>query len=603
MCDDDDLMGQFLQEAGELLEALNESLISLESDSKDSDTLNTVFRAFHTIKGGAGFLELPSVSDLCHRSEDIFSKIRSGDRDFTSSDMDVFSSVLDYLGDSFEVLALDSSAKLQYPTALIKNLDDLNQAQIDNTCDDSESDEMELLFEQIKNSSGAEDYHKTKDDEYTDDEMEKLFDTLKTAPSLSNGGSSSNQSVSEQVSECSNQPSSKSTSKPKKAEQPTVRVDTAKMDGIVNLVGELVLNRNRLKKISAEIENTELIKGLSELNYITSELQSAVMKTRMQPVKRVFQRFPRMVRDVSRGLGKQVELVVIGEDTELDKNLVDALADPLIHMIRNSVDHGIEMPDDRSKAGKPVKGVVTLKATQVGDHVELTISDDGKGIDPAFMRTKCVEKGLISKEEADSISDADALQMIFLPGFSTADEVTDLSGRGVGMDVVKTSLEALNGYVSIDSTPGFGTVFTMKIPLTMAILQTLMVESLSQCYAIPLPSIVEIFVYKEEMINEVDGQHISRFRGGSIPIFYMSDLFPLSKSESSDSGKSLKIVVVSIGDKQAGLVVENVLGQEEVVIKPMGAFLGEMKGYAGATITGNGHVALILDVNKMVSLS
>jgi len=576
---DQELLSQFLEEANELYESLNEGLMGLDGDPTNTEFLNDVFRGFHTIKGGAGFLELKSMVELCHRCEDLFDQIRSGERKFTSSDMDVCSDVLNTLATYFEILQ-NGSFDLPYPSDLIGVLDKvLHGSDTDASSNSGQVLALDLIGDE--------------------EDMDDFFDSIKQAPKVD---LPPDDYIPEKVEMVADSDDISSTKKKKSSESSVVRVETSKIDDIVNLVGELVLNRNRLKKVATELQQPDLVKSVSDLDFITSELQSSVMKTRMQPVKRVFQRFPRMVRDIARNLGKEVAIEMIGEDTEIDKNLVDALADPMIHMIRNSVDHGIEMPSQRLKGGKDVRGLVTLKAEQLGDHIEITISDDGKGISADFMRKTCIEKKLINEAEAEQLSDNDALQMIFLPGFSTAEKLTDLSGRGVGMDVVKTTVERLNGYVSIDSTPGFGTSFTLKIPLTMAILQTLMVEVGEQSYAIPLPGISEIFVYEQDKVNVIDGQNLSRFREGSVPIFYLDEILP-PDDLIEVKGISKKIVAVSIGDKVAGLVVDNVVGQEEVVIKPMGAFLGELNEYAGATITGDGQVALILDVNKLLSVS
>lgn len=583
---DQELLSQFLEEAGDLFEGLNESLIELESDQGNSDLLNDIFRAFHTIKGGAGFLELKAMVDLCHRCEDIFDKIRSGEREFTSEDMDVFSKVLDELGVMFDRIR-DGNMGLDYPASLIHDLDVI--LNVTGGSAPSVAPSKSVAIDLI---SG--------DEEDEVDEMDAFFESIKQAPEVELPEEAVVSLVEAPESEIDTEASS--SKKSKKSDNSVVRVDTSKIDDIVNLVGELVLNRNRLKQVAIELDSQDLLRGISALDYITTELQSSVMKTRMQPVKKVFQRFPRMVRDIARGLDKQVSMVMVGEDTELDKNLVDALADPMIHMIRNSVDHGVEMPDVRTQKGKPSQGTIELKAEQIGDHILITIKDDGKGIDASMIRSKAVEKGVASKEDADNLSDEEALQLIFAPGFSTAEQISDLSGRGVGMDVVKTTVERLNGYVSIDSKLGFGTTFTLKIPLTMAIMQTLMVEVGSDSYAIPLPGVSEIFIYDNNKVNVIDGQSLSRLRDGSVPIFYLDELLP-PQIQTELEGSNKKVVVVSIADKFAGIVVDNVIGQEEVVIKPLGAFMGDQTEYAGATITGNGQVALILDVNKLLSVS
>lgn len=580
---DEDILAQFVQEATELLDVLSENLIKLESNHSDKEVVNIIFRAFHTIKGGAGFLGQKPLVDLCHRSENIFDLIRSDQRNFTSSDMDVFSEVLDSLIASFDILS-NGSAELSYPDDLIKRLDEIE------TCgEDTEGEPSAALSDE--------------------EALELLFDELSTAPSLPNqpepietkSPPAESPTVEEIKSQLPREPAPKK-NLGGKSEGQIVKVGTERIDAIVNLVGELVLNRNRLKKISSDLTDAGLDKGLSELDFIATELQSAVMKTRMQPVKQVFQRFPRVVRDIARSLGKKVDIIFIGEDTELDRNLVDSLSDPLMHMVRNSVDHGIEGIDARLSLGKKESGSLTLKAETKGDSVEITISDDGKGIDPNAIREKCISKGLVSADEAESMPDKEVMQMVFLPGFSTASSITDLSGRGVGLDVVKTGIESMNGTVSIDSELGKGTVFTLRIPMTMTVLQTLMVESESSVYAIPLSVINEIYFYDEKTTNKVSGQLLSRFKDGTLPIFHLSDLLPL---EDVPEGffQSQKVVVVSVSDKSVGFVVDNVVGQEEVVIKPLGAFISDLQGYVGATITGGGDVALILDTSRIINVN
>lgn len=601
---DEEILSQFVQEANELLEVLSENLIKLEKNKTDKEVINIVFRAFHTIKGGAGFLGQKPLVDLCHRSENIFDLIRSGSRSFSSSDMDVFSEVLDSLISSFELL-VNGPAELPYPADLIAVLDSIETV--------SEDDK--------NNGAGAELSAKktSKAPQLSDEEaLEALFDELTTAPKLTNESGQASDSVQPEVAlskaEQESPPLVQSVSpnkvvppeQPKnpinaKPEAQIVRVGTDRIDAIVNLVGELVLNRNRLKKISSELSDSGLDKGLSELDFIASELQSAVMKTRMQPVKRVFQRFPRVVRDIARSLGKKVELVFVGEDTELDKNLVDALADPLMHMVRNSVDHGIEDVDVRLAARKSDTGTLTLKAETKGDSVQITISDDGKGIDPSMIRNKCIDKGLVTANDADSMSEKELLQMVFMPGFSTASSITDLSGRGVGLDVVKTGIEAMNGTVLIDSIMGVGTEFILSIPMTMTVLQTLMIESDSCVYAIPLSVINEIYIYDEGSTNTVSGQLLSRFKDGTMPIFHLNNLLPVVDVPDGYF-ENQKVVVVTVADRSIGFVVDNVVGQEEVVIKPLGAFISNLQGYMGATITGGGDVALILDTSRILNV-
>ena len=373
-----------------------------------------------------------------------------------------------------------------------------------------------------------------------------------------------------------------------------MRVETATLDRIMNMVGELVLIRNRLLNLEAAVGNEAVTQTVANLDVVTSDLQMAAMKTRMQPIKKVFGRFPRVVRDLARALDKQIELVMEGEDTDLDKNLVEALADPLIHLVRNSVDHGIEMPAERLAAGKPATGVLRLAAAQGGDQIVLTIADDGKGIDAEALRRKAVEKGLMDEEAAARLSTRECYELIFLPGFSTKDQISDISGRGVGMDVVKTRITQINGSIQIDSQLGVGTIIRISVPLTLAIMPTLMVVLGTQVFALPLVNVQEIINFERHQAREVDGRKTMVVRGKALPLFYLSRWLIEGVREFTE--QQGHVVVVRIGNQSVGLLVDDLIGQEEVVIKPLGALLHGIKGLSGATITGNGKIALILDL-------
>ena len=390
------------------------------------------------------------------------------------------------------------------------------------------------------------------------------------------------------------EPVSKESGKDAAAET-TVRVDTRRLDEIMNMVGELVLVRNRLVRIGESSADEVLSKALANLDLVTADLQTAVMKTRMQPIRKVFGRFPRVVRDLARSLGKEVSLELIGEDTDLDKNLVEALADPLVHLVRNAVDHGIEKPADRERKGKVRQGTILLAAEQEGDHILLTISDDGNGMDPTVLRNKAVEKGVMDREAADRLSDDECFNLIFAPGFSTKDEISDVSGRGVGMDVVKTKISQLNGSIAIHSRPGQGSRIEIKVPLTLAIMPTLMVMVGQQAFALPLVSVNEIFHLDLKRTNVVDGQQVVTVREKALPLFHLKRW--LIRGESGVPAQtSAHVVIVSVGTQRIGFVVDDLVGQEEVVIKPLGRMLNGTPGMAGATITGDGRIAIILDV-------
>jgi two-component system chemotaxis sensor kinase CheA len=378
----------------------------------------------------------------------------------------------------------------------------------------------------------------------------------------------------------------------------TVRVDTEVLDHIMNMVGELVLARNRLVALVASKSDDVLAKAVGNLDVVTADLQAGVMRTRMQPIRKVFGRFPRVVRDLARTLGKDVHLEMQGEDTDLDKNLVEALADPLVHLVRNAVDHGVESPAVREAAGKPRRGTVLLAAQQEGDHILLSIADDGAGMDAEVLRRKAVEKGVLDPEAAARLDARECFHLIFLPGFSTKSEISDVSGRGVGMDVVKTRIAQLNGSVDIDSTPGKGSVIRIRVPLTLAIVPTLMVMLGDQIVAFPLVNVSEIFDLAPGTTHTLDGQLVVQVRGRPLPLFHLRQW--ASGGPVAEARPGTHVVVVQVGGQQTGFMVDQLLGQEEVVVKPLGALLHGLAGLAGATITGDGRIALILDVPSLV---
>ncbi len=679
----DEIMQDFLLEAGEILELLNEQTVELESNPEDTDLLNAVFRSFHTIKGGAGFLSIEPLVDVCHTAENVFDVLRQGQRSVDAELMDVVLEVLDVVNGMFEEIKRGEDP-VPADTGLISRLNTYSTPADADTSAQPENDTVEPEVEATPGEAVAEDQSSqdTSDatataeegpsarsiDEITEDEFEELLDELHgkgnhgglpavdqqpatATPALDNqetsvhsnagsdditddefealldelqekqeGAFKEKASADQQADKKTEQPADEKvvelkptekaqTSKPKdkpaaKTQAPkaetTVRVETSTLDRIMNMVGELVLVRNRLSNLEAEIGHDEMSKTVSNLDVVTADLQTYVMKTRMQPIKKVFGRFPRVVRDLARSLNKEVALEMIGEDTDLDKNLVEALSDPLVHLVRNSVDHGIEMPDVREAAGKPRQGTVVLSAEQEGDHILLTIQDDGAGIDANVLRNKVVEKGLMDEEAISRLSDKEVYNLIFLPGFSTKQEISDISGRGVGMDVVKTRINQLNGMVDIDSARGKGTTMSIKLPLTLAIMPTLMVRlgDADQTFALPLVNVNEIIELDNNRINKVDGKPVMIVRGKPIPLFYLNGL--LHNSGNNYEGSAAHVVIVSIGTSHVGLLVDKLLGREEVVIKPLGAMLQGTRGLAGATITGNGKIALIVDLPDLI---
>ncbi|MDR8524450.1 chemotaxis protein CheA [Shewanella fidelis] len=727
---DEEILQDFLIEAGEILELLQEQLVALENNPDDTDLLNAIFRGFHTVKGGAGFLGLSPMVDVCHEAENTFDLLRTGKRSVTANLMDVILQAVDSINSMFAETQAGQPQSPAEPTLLAQlktlsagellaselaqpsavepiaaevpsepapvteapkaeetpieaaaetsagSIDDIDEAEFEalldalhgagngpgasatsesisaanSSSDDITDDEFESLLDELhgsgqfktpetastSTSSLASVEPTTNDvdsDEITDDEFERLLDELHgsgAGPGSANQGGSVTAISSTNTAQTDNpatvvqaittsqqaepqetvqpaavaapqpQPVAKAAPKPASSNMPqaetTVRVDTSRLDQIMNMVGELVLVRNRLLSLGVAREDEEMSKALANLDLVTADLQGAVMKTRMQPIKKVFGRFPRVVRDLARTLNKEIDLVMVGEDTDLDKNLVEALADPLVHLVRNSVDHGIEMPDIREANGKQRTGTITLSASQEGDHILLKIEDDGAGMDPEKLKSIAISRGVLDEDSAARMTDEEAYNLIFAPGFSTKVEISDISGRGVGMDVVKTRITQLNGSVYIDSQQGKGTRLEIKVPLTLAIMPTLMVEVAEQVFALPLSSVNEIFHLDLTKTNVVDGQLTVIVRDKAVPLFYLEQWLSRKSGFSHGDKQHGHVVIVQLGTMQIGFVVDSLIGQEEVVIKPLGTLLHGTPGMAGATITSDGGIALILDV-------
>ena len=666
---DDDILQDFLIEASEILEELSEQLVTLEREPDDKDLLNAIFRGFHTVKGGAGFLSLTPLVDTCHRAENIFDILRTGQRQVTSELMDVILRALDTVNAMFveiqnhenptpadpELLAelerycqpetadeaqpvetgdpndgtIDSLGEQEYQ----QMLDELAPEHLDmpeedtlaqvSGSDDITDDEFEALLDQLHGAgkhSGvptgaveepAVEQPSAADDEIDDLEFEALLDQLHGAgkgPSVAAPEAAAPASVPKAAAPVSPppakaapavaKPAAKAPASHSSAADSSVRVDTKILDNIMNMVGELVLVRNRLLSLAANNEDETISKTITNLDAVTGDLQGAVMKTRMQPIKKVFGRFPRVVRDIARSMNKEITLEMVGEDTDLDKNLVEALADPLVHLVRNSCDHGVEMPKVREAAGKPRAGVIRLTASQEGDHILLGIEDDGAGMDAQKLKDIAIKRGILDADGAARMSDNEAYNLIFAPGFSTKVEITDVSGRGVGMDVVKTGINSVNGSIHIDSELGKGTKLQIKVPLTLAILPTLMVMVGSQTFALPLTNVVEIFHLDLTRTSMVDGQRTVVVRNHATPLFYLQDW--LLKGEQKAHQEQGHVVIVAVGNQHIGFVVDALIGQEEVVIKPLDNLLHGTPGMAGATITSDGGIALILDLAGLI---
>ncbi|MBB3274581.1 MULTISPECIES: chemotaxis protein CheA [unclassified Pseudoxanthomonas] len=605
-----EIAADFLIEAQEILDRLGEQLVTLEQDPGDSEQLNAVFRGFHTLKGGAGFLGIQAMVNLCHAAEEALGMVRAGKATLEADHFDAAQQSLDWLQRMLDAVAAGEEPP-HAPATLIAQFDvDAAPAPVRAPVatpaaggnDLITDDEFEALLDQLHGGATppATAVAPAGGDLISEDEFEALLDQL-------HGGAVPGAATARPAPAAAPQsapvrppapaPAPASPVRPARASEAeqTIRVDTKRLDAIVNLVGELVLSRNRLKTLRARLRDEELDRAVSGLDIATARLQNAVMRTRMQPVGKVFSRFPKVARDVARSLKKEVDLELIGADTELDRNLVEALSDPLVHLVRNAIDHGIELPDLREATGKPRSGQVRLAAQQEGDYVTIEIRDDGAGIDPERLRDKALEKGLIEPEAAARLSHDECLQLIFLPGFSTKTEITDISGRGVGMDVVQSRIRELSGQIQIHSQLGRGSRFLIRVPLTLAILPTLLVQAGDPVYALPLARVMEVLHAPASSLRWFDGQAVLDRQSTTLP------LVDLRRWLGVEAVKAplLTIVVLQMGDQRFGLVVDQVRGREEVVIKPLPRAVRGLRGYAGATLIGDGRMALILDVDGL----
>ncbi|WP_315387856.1 chemotaxis protein CheA [uncultured Stenotrophomonas sp.] len=598
----DDIAADFILEAQEILDRLGEQLVSLEQSPQDSDQLNAVFRGFHTLKGGAGFLGIQAMVELCHAAEETLGMARSGQAVLQAHHFDAGQQSLDYLQSMLDSVSAGTEPGYA-PPELIAQFD-VNgpavpapvAAAAPASSDLITDDEFEALLDTLHGGAAPTAVTPTKNDGLIgEDEFEALLDQLHggAAPGAVQAAAPAVAPAPRPV--AAPAPAKPAANKPVAEAEHTVRVDTKRLDAIVNLIGELVLSRNRLKTLRARLHDEELDRAVSTLDIATARLQSAVMRTRMQPVGKVFSRFPKVARDVARNLKKEVELELIGAETELDRNLVEALADPLVHLVRNAIDHGIEMPELREAQGKTRSGNVRLSAQQEGDYVSIEVQDDGAGIDPERLRAKAREKGLIDPEAAARLSSEECLHLVFLPGFSTKQEVTDISGRGVGMDVVQSRIRELSGQIQIQSELGRGSRFLIRVPLTLAILPTLLVQAGEDIYALPLARVMEVLHAPNTSLGWFDGRAVLDRKSHTLPLVDLRHWLDVEPAASP----LLTIVVLQAGEARFGLVVDQVRGREEVVIKPLPKALRGLRGYAGATLIGDGRMSLILDVDGL----
>jgi two-component system chemotaxis sensor kinase CheA len=681
-----ELLEDFLVEAFEMIEEMDQDLVELENSPDDLDLLNKIFRVAHTIKGSGSFLNFDKLTRLTHHMEAVLDKARKDELTITPEIMDVIlesvdamKGILEYIRDNGEDSAPDidiepvvtkldaivnggnisgentdtkesNSEETKKPNIVGSiNLDEITLENADEIDLDSlEPEELDAVLEhlvKLRNEKPKKADNINLDEitlENADEidldslEPEEADAVLEHLVELRNKNSLDKKQENQDKKEENNNENKKDekskptpttpakvenkqlTAEQKKKEvkkaisvaaEQTIRVDVKRLDQLMNLIGELVLAKNRLIKIYNDVEERyegekfleELNQVVSSISIVTTDLQIAVMKTRMLPIGKVFNKFPRLVRDLSRELGKKVKLIIEGEETELDKSIIEEIGDPLVHMIRNSVDHGIESPEERKEKGKSEEGTVWLRAYNEGNMIVIEIKDDGKGMDPEILKNKAIEKGIITETEAANMSDKEAFMLIFKPGFSTAAKVTNVSGRGVGMDVVKTNIEKLNGIIEVDSAPGKGTTFKLKIPLTLAIIQALLVASQEDLFAVPLSNVIETVRIVEEDIYTIEGKSVLKLREEVLPLVNMADIFEIEKILEPE--KYLYVVILGLGATKVGLIVDRFIGQEEIVIKSLGEFLKGLPGIAGATIRGDGRVTLIVDVGSLMRLA
>ncbi|GAA7673981.1 chemotaxis histidine kinase/response regulator CheAY2 [Helicobacter pylori] len=656
MDDLQEIMEDFLIEAFEMNEQLDQDLVELEHNPEDLDLLNRIFRVAHTIKGSSSFLNLNILTCLTHNMEDVLNRARKGEIKITPDIMDVVLRSIDLMKTLLVTIRDTGSdtnnGKENEIEEAVKQLQAITSQNLEGAKEgtkeapkkeNQEEAKKENIKENQENKAKAPTAENTASDnpladepdlDYTnmsaeevEAEIERLLNKRQEADKERRAQKKQEAKPKQEVTPTKETPKTETPKAPKtetkakaKADteenkapsigvEQTVRVDVRRLDHLMNLIGELVLGKNRLIRIYSDVEERydgekfleELNQVVSSISAVTTDLQLAVMKTRMQPVGKVFNKFPRMVRDLSRELGKSIELIIEGEETELDKSIVEEIGDPLIHIIRNSCDHGIEPLEERRRLNKPETGKVQLSAYNEGNHIVIKISDDGKGLDPVMLKEKAIEKGVISERDAEGMSDREAFNLIFKPGFSTAKVVSNVSGRGVGMDVVKTNIEKLNGIIEIDSEVGVGTTQKLKIPLTLAIIQALLVGVQEEYYAIPLSSVLETVRISQDEIYTVDGKSVLRLRDEVLSLVRLSDIFKVDAILESNS--DVYVVIIGLADQKIGVIVDYLIGQEEVVIKSLGYYLKNTRGIAGATVRGDGKITLIVDVGAMMDMA
>jgi len=599
----EELLSDFLLEAGEMLSDVDSKLMELEKRPDDSNLLNEIFRGFHTIKGGAGFLNATELVTLCHLTENLFDKLRNRKLTLSAELMDVIFAATADVRRMFDAL----HQSRQPHAAPAQMLEDLKAALSGKivakveakapvtpspvSCVQTIGVDWDALYRAVVGTDIVEAVGVTRDPEKIAEAVAEEESTKKAfgrrtedVPGATIGRRDGDVPIQE-------------------ARESTIRVETGRLDQVLNLSGEIGLTKNRLTHLRSNLLQgcndadtlRELDQSVTQLDMLVVNLQNAVMKTRMQPIGRLFKKYPRLARDLARSLGKDVELVLSGEETEMDKTMIEDLNDPLVHLVRNAVDHGVETVEQRKAAGKPEKSIVELSARQEGDHIVITIVDDGRGMRPEVIRNKAIEKGLLTAEMANTLDEKQCLELVFLPGFSTKDEISSVSGRGVGMDVVKTNIQKLNGTISIHSEPGKGSVFEIFLPLTLAILPVLMLRLGSQSFAVPLSMVREILSVSQGQLHQVSGKATMVVRGEVLPVLPLAQLIGW---EASDKYPEVG-VLMQFGSNSFILSADGFAGHDDVVIKSLDTF--RPKGVAGVTMSSEGDIVLILDIKELLS--
>ncbi|GFO67423.1 chemotaxis protein CheA [Geomonas limicola] len=575
-CEDQELLEGFLAETTELLEKLDDDLVSLEKSPEDAELMNRIFRSIHTVKGASSFLGFDLLVKVTHKTEDVLNRLRKGELVVTPEIMDVILEAVDLVKTLVADIKAGEIVERDIESTIAKLVPFLSM----------NATEATVLSAAPKAEESA---------------PAASAQPAAAAPAAAQSAVPQVAPAAAKLKEPVPQKAAPAAKGEELADNSTVRVDVKRLDDLMNQVGELVLERNRMIQLHSDYQSGLDPNGFSDdfgklskrLNFVTSELQMQVLKMRMLPVEKVFKKFPRIVRNLARDLGKEVDLQIFGEETELDRSVVDEIGDPLIHLIRNALDHGLETPDERVAAGKPRMGTVMLSAAHEGNQIVISIKDNGRGINPDKIAQKAMDKGLITEEQLATMGSREILELIFLPGFSTKEQTTDLSGRGVGMDVVRTNIRKLNGIIEIKNELGHGSEFILKLPLTLAIIQSLLVEVEREVYSIPLASVIETMRVDQKEFHMIGGQEVLKLRDSVLPLLRLGRVF--SCADAGNDRSTCYVVIVGVAEKRVGLVVTRLLGQQEVAIKSLGKFLANLPGIGGSTIMGDGRVALIVD--------